>query len=77
LSKKTAFVREIVKEVSGYVFLDWRLIEALANIGIDLHHTSVGLSNSSVTARTSVRVSWLRRGYVSEHELGKGQSTNV
>jgi hypothetical protein len=70
LSKKTAFVREIVKEVSGYVARRGELDQQRANDdGIDLHHTSVVLSNSSETARTSVRVSWQRRGYVSEHKL--------
>jgi hypothetical protein len=35
-----------------------------SNVGIVSHHMSVVLSNSSETARTSVRVSWLRSGYV-------------
>lgn len=70
MSKKTAFVREIVKEVSGYVTsAEGQLMEAMANDGIDLHHTSVVLSNSSVTVRTSVRVSWPRSGYVSKQVL--------
>jgi hypothetical protein len=70
LSKKTAFVREIVKEVSGYVTSAERhLLEAMANYGIDLHHMSVVLSNSSETARTSVRASWPRSGYASKHML--------
>jgi hypothetical protein len=42
-----------------------RLDKACANIlMIDLHHTSAESSNSSETARTSVRVSWRRRGSV-------------
>jgi hypothetical protein len=53
------------------------MIEERPNDRTDLHHTSVVLSNSSGTARTSVRVSWLRRGYVSEHKLRKEESTNV
>jgi hypothetical protein len=53
------------------------LIEAKANDSIDLHHMSVVLSNSSETARTSVRVSWPRRGYVFEYKSGKEQSANV
>jgi hypothetical protein len=78
LSKKTAFVREIVKEVSGYLYSDeGNGKKKEANDGIDLHHTSVVLSNSSETAKTSVRVSWPRRGYVSEHKLEMEQSTNI
>ena len=44
-------------------------MEAMANDGIDLHHTSVVLLNYSETAKTSVRVSWPRSGYVSKHML--------
>jgi hypothetical protein len=50
-------------------FAEGQLMEAMANDGIDLHHTSVVLLNYSETAKTSVRVSWPRSGYVSKHML--------
>ena len=65
-------MREIVKEVSGYVVLTFPGKEMLANHDdwIVLHHMNVVLSNSSETARTSVPVSWPRSGYVTMHMDG-------
>lgn len=69
LSKRTAFVRDIVKEVAGYVepIEGRRLEQKDARLIISStvsHHTSVVLSNFSVTARTSVPVSSQRRDSV-------------
>jgi hypothetical protein len=72
LSKRTAFVREIVKEVSGYVFfififiadypVQWRGLNINANgCSIVLHHTNVVSLNFSETARINVLVSSQRR----------------
>jgi hypothetical protein len=55
-----------VKEVAGYVssFFPEGVRVCADTMIIDLHHTSAELSNSSETARTSVHVSWRRRGSV-------------
>jgi len=76
LSKRTAFVRDVVKEVSGYAF------SPLPSPGLEptgpdhttrtctnppctaSPPTSVALSNSSATPRTSARASSRRRGSV-------------
>jgi len=58
-------VREIVKEVSGYVVATEEIEVGRGLMGNkDSHRTNVVLSNSCATAKTSVRVSSLRRGYV-------------
>jgi hypothetical protein len=80
LSKRTAFVREITREVAGYVThanstdsdramhakstVLARVLFTLANTPAALPHTRSVSSNCSETPRTSVPVVWPRRGYV-------------
>lgn len=70
LSKRTAFVRDVVKEVSGYARPQIegrrRVKRTVAHTDpyafAALHRTSAVSSNSSATAKTSAQGSWRRRG---------------
>lgn len=60
LSSRTAFVREIIKEVSGYACYGQLLRSLLTGFQIVLHLMNAVLLSSSETVKTSVRASWPR-----------------